>query len=235
MIENNIARIRDGISLICQGLRKNPSQIKLICVTKSASPEMIYAALQSGITDIGENRVQDAEKKFIAVKQLIKGSLNNFLVKYHMVGHLQTNKVKLALTLFDLIQSVDSLRLAREIDRELEKLNKTADILLQVNTSQEASKFGVNPDKTIDLIAEISKFKRIRIKGLMTIASESEDAGEIRGCFRELRMLKEKISQEFNLPNVQMQYISMGMTNDYGIALEEGSNMLRIGRAIFHE
>lgn len=233
MIKDNISQIKDDISLICRGLSKNPSEIKLVCVTKAATPEMILEALQSGITDIGENRVQDAQKKFLKLQELIEESGNNYSVKRHLVGHLQTNKAKTALSTFDLIHSLDSLHLAKEIEKQAENLNKKVDCLVEVNTSCEASKFGVKPEETLDLIGEISKLKRINILGLMTIAPESEDSEEIRPCFRDLRLLKEKILREIKSSNVQMKYLSMGMTNDYKIALEEGSNMLRIGRAIF--
>jgi pyridoxal phosphate enzyme (YggS family) len=235
MIKDNIARIKEDISLICRKLGRNPKDIKLVGITKAATPEMVFEAAQNGITDIGENRVQEAEKKFQDLKRSISNSNQNFSVRYHMVGHLQTNKVKSALRIFDLIQSVDSLRLAKEVSRQAEALNKIVDCLIEVNTSREATKFGVKPQDALDLIKEISMLKRIQIKGLMTIASESNDETEIRPCFRKLSLLKENISKEFKQPNVQMQYLSMGMTNDYKIALEEGSNMLRIGRAIFED
>lgn len=226
MIKHNIAKIKEDISLICQRLGRNPSEIKLVCVTKTATAEMILEALQNGITDIGENKVKEAEEKFSKLKEL-------YPVKFHMVGHLQANKVKKALEIFDLIQSVDNLHLAQVLEKEAGKLNKTAEVLIEVNTSNEPQKFGVKPEEALSLIGKIAELNRIRIQGLMTVAKESEDSEEIRNCFKKLRLLKDEISQEFNLPNVQMKYLSMGMTNDYKIALEEGSNMLRIGRAIF--
>ncbi len=233
MIKDNIARIKDDISLICSRLGINSQDIILLCVTKAASPEMVFAALENGITEIAENRVQDAENKFSALKQIIKNSQRNFPVRYHMIGHLQSNKVKKAVSIFDLIQSVDSLNLAKEIEKQAQLQNRIVDCLIEVKTSSEATKFGVSPEETLKLIEEISKLTRIKIKGLMTIAPETNDSDEIRNCFRKLRNLKERISQGFNAPNIEMKYLSMGMTNDYKIALEEGSNMLRIGRAIF--
>lgn len=233
MIKDNIARLKDDISLICQRLGRNPAEVKLVCVSKTASAEMIFQALQCGITDIGENRVQDAEQKFLKLAGLLKKSAKNYDIKYHMVGHLQTNKVKSALKFFDLIQSVDSLRVAQEINKNAEKLKRSAEVLIEVNTSVEESKFGIKPEEALQLTAEIAKLKMVRINGLMTVGEESEDSEVIRKCFKKLSLLKEKIAQEIDLPNVQMKYLSMGMTSDYRIALEEGSNMLRIGRLIF--
>ncbi len=233
MIKDNIRHIQDDISLICRRLGKNPSDITLVCVSKTATPEKILEVIQNGITDIGENKVRDATTKFLKLQHLIKNSSQDFSVKYHMVGHLQRNKVKSALTIFDMIQSVDSLRLAQEIENHAENLNKTVDCLIEVKTSSEASKFGVKPEEALELIENVSGLKRIRIKGLMTIAPESESPEDARPYFRKLRQLSEGITQKFNSSNVQMKYLSMGMTNDYKVALEEGSNMLRIGRAIF--
>lgn len=233
MIKDNIARIKDDISLVCSRLGINPQDIILLCVTKTATPEMVFEALENGITEIAENRVVDAENKFSALKQIIKNSQRNFPVKYHMIGHLQSNKVKKAVSIFDLIQSMDSLHLAKEIEKQAQAQNKTADCLIEVKASSEATKFGVSPEETLQFIEEISKLKSIHISGLMTIAAETSESEEIRNSFRKLRKLKETISQEFNSPNISMKYLSMGMTNDYKIALEEGSNMLRIGRAIF--
>ncbi|MDP2940199.1 MAG: YggS family pyridoxal phosphate-dependent enzyme [Candidatus Omnitrophota bacterium] len=233
MIRDNIASLRKDIALICQRLKRQTQEISLVCVTKGATSQMAFEAIQNGIRDIGENRIQLAQKKFLELKLLIKNSNQNFSLHYHMVGHLQTNKVKSALLLFDLIQSVGSLHLAKEIEKQALKLNKTVDILIQVNTSGELSKFGIRPKEAIDLVSAISKLERIKIKGLMTIAPEVDDIEETRPCFRELRILKERITREFKHPQVTMQYLSMGMSNDYRVALEESSNMIRLGRAIF--
>jgi pyridoxal phosphate enzyme (YggS family) len=153
-----------------------------------------------------------------------------------MIGHLQTNKAKQAVQLFDLIQSVDSVRLADEIEKEAAKPAKTVDILIEVNTSGEEQKFGVHPDEVPILIKEISHCPHIRLLGLMTMAPLTEEKGRIRRCFRDLRELFDAVEEDFAASsNIQMKYLSMGMTSDYEIALEEGSNMVRIGRAIFKE
>jgi pyridoxal phosphate enzyme (YggS family) len=149
-----------------------------------------------------------------------------------MVGHLQTNKVKDALNLFDLIQSVDSLNLAQEIDRQAAKIHKIQDILIEVKTSPEATKFGLKPDETVEVIKEMAKLKNINIKGLMTIAPIVDNPEKTRPYFKTLRILKDKINS-LTLTTYPLTLLSMGMTDDFEIAIEEGSNMVRIGRAIF--
>jgi pyridoxal phosphate enzyme (YggS family) len=149
-----------------------------------------------------------------------------------MVGHLQTNKVKDAVKIFGLIQSVDSLHLAREIDRQAAKINKIQDILIEVKTSPEATKFGLKPDEAVEVMKEIAELKNISIKGLMTIAPIVDNPGKTRPYFRLLRELRDKIN-ELRTPNSELQTLSMGMTDDFEVAIEEGSNMVRVGRAIF--
>lgn len=224
MIADNLRKIRQEIALICQRIGRNPSEITLIAITKSALPEQVQEAIDAGISDIGENRIQEAQGKYLVFKDRP--------VKFHLVGHLQTNKAKAALEIFDLIHSVDSVHLAQEIEKVAAKIDKKADCLVQVNISAEKSKFGISEKELNSLLEEVSRFKHLEIKGLMTIASLVDVAEEARPYFRRLRLLKEKIEKQ-KIPNIQMQYLSMGMTNDYKVAIEEGSNMLRIGRAIF--
>ena len=227
MVKDNISQTLSDISLICQRLGRNPEDITLVCVTKFATVSMIEEALQSGIAHIGENKVQEALKKYSALKTK---------VTRHMIGHLQTNKVKDALDIFDVIQSVDSLKLAQELDKQAVKLNKTTDILIQVNTSNEGQKSGVGPDETLSLIEGILKLTHVRILGLMTMAMLTKDEQAIRGCFKELRALKVEADKKFEgAPRFSMQYLSMGMSGDYTIAIEEGANMVRVGTAIFGE
>ncbi|MBM3251403.1 MAG: YggS family pyridoxal phosphate-dependent enzyme, partial [Candidatus Omnitrophica bacterium] len=210
-------------------------EITLVCVTKGAEIDKISQAIDCGISHIGENRIQEATDKYLKLKQLYKEPDKFSKIRWHMVGHLQTNKVDKAVEIFDLIQSVDSLRLAKKIDSEAKKNHKTCDILIEINTSGESSKFGLKEEESLGLIEEISKLKNIRLLGLMTIGPLSADENKIRQSFRSLRELKEKIAKEMSFPNVKMQYLSMGMTDDYRIAIEEGSNMIRLGRAIFHD
>ena len=193
----------------------------LICVTKQASIEQMEEALAAGATVFGENRVQDALKKYEIIGDK---------VKWNLIGHLQTNKAKDAVKMFSLIHSVDSLHLAEEIDKQAAKINKTQDILIQVSTSGEESKFGIRPEEVDDLLKKLLAYRHISIKGFMTIAPEVDDPEAVRPYFRALRELRDRVNQSFN---TQYRVLSMGMTNDFEIAIEEGSTMVRVGRAIF--
>jgi PLP dependent protein len=216
MIAENIRSVTQRITRCCEKVGRPPADVRLICVTKTASADRIEEVLGLGITSLGENRVQDA---------LLKYSNIGDRAEWHLIGHLQTNKVKEAVKIFSLIHSVDSVRLAKDIDKEAGKIGKRQDLLVQVNVSGEESKFGIESAAAIDFIKDISVYPNINIKGLMTIAPEVDDPEKVRPCFRALRELKDKIG---NLP-----ILSMGMTNDFEVAIEEGSNMVRIGRAIF--
>ena len=226
MFKDNILRIKERISLICSKINQDPNSITIVCVSKGRTAEQIEEVIEAGITDIGENRVQEAIIKFNALRT------TNYKLRTHMVGHLQTNKVKDAVRIFDLIQSVDSLRLAKELDKQASKINKLQDILIEVKTSKEATKFGIKPDDAIEVIKEIAKFKNINIKGLMTIAPLVDNPEKARPYFRKLRELRDKINS-LRLTAYNLPLLSMGMTDDFEVAIEEGSNMLRLGRAIF--
>jgi hypothetical protein len=222
-IGDNIAKIKERISLACARANRAPGPIAIVCVTKNRTLPQIKEAIQAGITDIGENKVQEA---FLKISELSTCELKNLRApKWHMVGHLQRNKVKEALKIFDLIHSVDSLHLAQEIDKQAAKINKIQDILIEVKTSPEATKFGLKPEEVIEAAKEMAKFKNINIKGLMTIAPIVDNPEKTRPYFRLLRELRDKINGVWVL--------SMGMTDDFEVAIEEGSDMVRIGRAIF--
>ena len=228
MIRDNINNIYQDISHICNKAGRDPKEVILLAVTKYTTKDKAVEAIQAGIRHIGENRLQDAESKFAQIGDHLLG------VKKHMIGHLQTNKVKKVLQVFDMIQSVDSLKLAREIEKQATKMNRQADILIEVNTGGEEQKYGVSVEGTLPLIKEIAAFDHIQVLGLKTMAPFVEDENVIRKCFRDMKNLSEEIKKEFEGSNkVAMQYLSMGMTHDYKIALEEGANMLRIGTGIF--
>lgn len=228
MIRDNILRLKDNISLICKRLGRNSDEITLLAVTKYVSVEEVKEALDAGIVDVGENKVQEGCVKYKAPE------ISVFEITKHMIGHLQTNKVKLALEAFDIIQSVDSFRIAQEIEKNLAKLNKKTRILVQVNTSGEEQKFGIPESDAILLIEKISNLKNIEIQGLMTMAPWTDNKDIVRDCFKRLNNLKREVSRKFcDTSSVQMKFLSMGMSHDYEIALEEGSNMVRIGQAIF--
>ena len=230
MIQENLSRILGRIGEICRKLGRDPGEVVLIGVTKYADVSAIREAVGAGLAHIGENKVQDAKDKFSEMGEDISK------VTKHMIGHLQTNKVRQCLEWFDLIQSVDSIKLANVIEAEAAKLKKRVDILVQVNTAGEEQKFGVSPVQALTLVEEVSGMKHVQLLGLMAMASHGAGEGAVRQSFRDLRLLRGRIIERFaGVPNVRMKYLSMGMTDDFEIALEEGSNMVRIGRAIFSE
>ena len=229
MVKSRISHILDNIAEICTRLKRDPSEITLIAVTKYTDIPQMKEAFSAGIINIGENRLQDAKQKFDVLAE------GNICFTKHMIGHLQTNKVKSAVQIFDMIQSVDSLKVAQEIDKQSAYLNKKMDILVQINSSGEQQKSGVQINKALALIENISKLENIKILGLMTIGPFVEDKEQIRECFRETKQLLDETRVRFSdNENIDMKYLSMGMSHDYDIALEEGSNMLRIGSAIFN-
>jgi pyridoxal phosphate enzyme (YggS family) len=219
MVKDNIAKIKERI----------PGHITIVAVSKNRTPEEIKEAVEAGITDIGENKVQEAISK---IYELRVTGYELRKIKWHMVGHLQTNKAKEAVKIFDLIQSVDSLRLAQEIDKQAAKINKIQDILIEVKTSPEATKSGLKPDEAIEVIEKIAQLKNLRVKGLMTIALVVDNPEKARPCFRMLRELRDKINR-LGTMNHELRTLSMGMTDDFKVAIEEGADMVRLGRAIF--
>ncbi|KAB2878262.1 YggS family pyridoxal phosphate-dependent enzyme [bacterium] len=227
-VHATIQRIKDA----CRRVGRKHEDIQLIAVSKTYGVEEIKEALNAGIHHIGENKVQEAKEK-LPILQKDK-SLSH--VQWHYIGHLQTNKVRQAVELFDIIHSVDSLRLAAEIDRRSYTKDKIMPVLIQVNTSREKPKYGIDPDDTLELVKQVSELKNLKIKGLMTIgaltAATANDTVKIRSYFKKLRELKEFIADQ-NIPNVDMHCLSMGMSNDFEIAIEEGATHLRIGTAIF--
>jgi PLP dependent protein len=229
VIRENIIRIKQQIVSACARANRDAEDITLIAITKGRSIQEIKAALDNGLTNIGENRVQEAILKYGA---LTAGAAQPAPIQWHLVGHLQTNKAKDAVRIFNLIHSVDSRRLAEEIDRQAQKINKVQDILIEVNVSGEASKFGIKPEGAADLIKCLSGLKNINIKGLMTIAPIADNPQDARPYFRQLRELRDKINK-LGIWDLKFGILSMGMTDDFEVAIEEGANMIRLGRAIF--
>ncbi len=228
MIKDNIAKVRSQIAEACRKAGRDPEEITLIAVTKTAPIEAIQEAIDAGVTHAAENRVQEAEGKFPSLLARNPG------LSTHIIGHLQSNKAKDAVKVCSLIQSVDSLKLAQEIEKQAAKLNKTVDILVQFNTAREEQKFGAAPEEAFELVEGISHLEHVRIKGFMTMAPYTEDQGIIRKTFADLRMLRDDIAQRFEGDiNVETKVLSMGMSGDLAIAIEEGSTMVRVGSAIF--
>jgi pyridoxal phosphate enzyme (YggS family) len=219
----NLKRLEERIESAAINSGRKREDITLVAVTKNVEPERIIEGIDAGIKIIGENRIQEAEEKF---KFITKD------VEKHLVGHLQTNKVKKALELFDLIQSVDSLRLAQEISKRAKEKEKSADVLIEVNTSDEPSKYGVKPDEISGLVEEVSKLENIKIKGLMTVGLFTDELEKVRPCFVKLRNIFESL-KNLRKKNVEIKYLSMGMSSDFEMAIEEGANMIRVGTAIF--
>jgi len=228
MIKDNVSHVWTRIVSVCQEIGRDPDKITLIGATKYATPTQIREAVGAGLHHIGENRVQEAREKFSALDEM------HVKVGKHMIGHLQTNKVKEALGIFDMIQSVDSIKLVEEIEKQAGILQKQVDILVEVNTSGEEQKFGVKAHAILPLIDAISNSSHIRLCGLMTMAALTQDKERIRRCFRDLRELHDALEGKYEEhERIEMQYLSMGMTDDYEIALEEGANMVRVGRGLF--
>ncbi len=229
-VSENIDHLRARIARAAQRIGRDPDEIKLVAVAKTFTVDHILAVTDTGITDIGENRVQEADRK---IEEINRRNPQNEIT-WHLVGHLQTNKVKKAVGLFELIQSVDSLHLAREIDRRCRNIGKEQRVLVQINTSGEETKFGLSPKETLNFIKEICRYPGLKVTGLMTIGLFTPDPEKVRPCFRLLRGLFEEV-KDVNIPEVGMGILSMGMTDDFEVAIEEGANLLRIGRAIFGE
>lgn len=224
-IRENVQFARNKIAEACRRSGRKSEEIELVAITKTVDVEQINEAIEAGIRVVGENRVQEAWRKFQEVGEK---------VHWHMVGHLQTNKVKRVLQFADMIHSVDSVYLAREIQTQAKKLERTIEILIQVNTSGEESKFGLEPEATIGAIEEVSTLPNLKIKGLMTIGAFLPNPEDVRPCFKLLHDLKDRVNER-GITSVEIGTLSMGMTNDYEIAIEEGSTMVRVGTAIFGE
>jgi len=222
-IKNNLQTIKEKIKKAALKAKRNPEEIKLVAVTKTATIEQIEEAINAGVKIIGENKVQEAKEKY----QILTAD-----TEWHLVGHLQTNKVKYAIEIFDCIQTVDSIKLAKEINKRSLQFGKITNVLVEVNVSGEETKYGIKPEEVEPFLKEISDFSRIRVRGLMTIAPIEEDKEEVRPYFRKLRELSEEIKSK-NIKKVKMDYLSMGMTDDFEVAIEEGANIVRIGRGIF--
>ena len=223
-IRDNLKVIEENINEALIKSGREGDTVEIIAVTKTVDVDRIKEAIDLGLNNIGENRVQELIKKYDI---LGKGP------DYHMIGHLQSNKVKYIIDKVKLIHSLDRVSLAKELDKRAKCHNICVNALIQVNVAEEETKFGLKVEEVIPFIETIvSKFENIRIKGLMTIAPFAENPEDIRWVFRTLRQLRDKIAKE-NFLNVDMDILSMGMTNDYKIAIEEGANMIRIGTALF--
>ena len=219
----NYRKIIDRVSEAALRVGRNPREIKLLAAAKSQSVELVQAAIAAGVRLIGENYVQEAEGK----RQVISEA-----VEWHMIGHLQRNKVKTALSTFNLIQSLDSVALARELDKEGRRNGKKVRTLIEINLGDEQSKSGIGRNKVAELVERVSELAHLQVEGLMAVPPFKENPEEIRPYFRSLRELQVEL-QGWKIPNGSFNELSMGMTHDYPIAVEEGATIVRIGTALF--
>ena len=223
MIKDNVAEVEANIQKACERAGRSRDEVTLIAVSKTKPVSDIYEVMETGIKDYGENKVQELCDKI----ETISEPLN-----WHMIGHLQRNKVKYIVDKVRMIHSVDSLRLAQQISSEAVKKGVDVDILIEVNVAEEASKFGLSTEAVIQLAEDISKLPAVHIRGLMTVAPFTENPEDNRPYIRNLRQLAVDIARK-NIDNVTMNELSMGMTGDYEVAIEEGATMVRVGTGIF--
>jgi pyridoxal phosphate enzyme (YggS family) len=231
-IADRLSRVQSTIAAAASRSGRRLDSITLVAVSKTVDATQVLEAVRLGVTHLGENRVQEAEDKIAEVSRGVSTESLS-LPTWHLIGHLQTNKARPAARLFSLIESVDSSRLAVALDRLGREVGRTIDILLEVNSAGEDTKFGLAPNDVLATYAEIAQLPAIRIRGLMTVAPAVEDPEKVRPYFRMLRQLREKLLDSF--PDAELPHLSMGMTGDYPIAIEEGATIVRVGRAIFGE
>lgn len=223
LLARRLAEVKKNVAEACQRVGRDPAEVTLIAVTKTIPVDVIEAAVAIGVDHIGENRVQEARQKF---PQVPGG------VVRHLIGHLQTNKARYVPGLFDWVHSLDRIELAQMLGKRAQAKGRTIDCLIQVNVSGEESKHGIAADRALELVAQAAEIEGLRVRGLMTIAPFTSDMGLVRSVFASLRGLKEEI-EKAGVPGVSMEHLSMGMSNDYPVAIEEGATMVRVGSAIF--
>ncbi|MBE3596234.1 MAG: YggS family pyridoxal phosphate-dependent enzyme [Hydrogenibacillus sp.] len=225
-IRDNLRHLRERIETACARSGRRPETVKLLLATKTVPAERLRAAVDAGERLFGENKAQELREK--------QPALADAPVEWHFIGHLQTNKVKDVIPYVTMIHSVDRLSLAEALHKRLSRDGKAMDVLIQVNTSEEPSKFGVRPEEAPMLIEQVAAFPTLRIKGLMTIGKLSADPKDARRCFRLLREIRDR-ARDLRLPGVEMAELSMGMSGDLEIAIEEGATIVRVGTAVFGE
>ena len=220
-IRDNLEMVKERIAKAALSKGRDPSDILLVAVSKTVEPERILEAVEAGVTDLGENRVQEARDKIEALGRI---------ARWHLIGTLQKNKAKYAVRLFDMIQSLDSVSLAQELEKRAAKEGRQMEVLVEVKTSFEETKHGVEPAHVEELVKEILQKEHLVFKGLMTIAPYVDDPELARPYFRQLRVLRDQLEERLGIP---VEHLSMGMSNDFEVAIQEGATMVRIGTAIF--
>ena len=223
MIKDNLRRVTEAVSRAASKTDRRGEDIELVAVTKTVDAARINEAIEAGVKAIGENRVQEVAAKYDMVRDG---------VRWHLIGHLQRNKAKRAIEIFSLIHSLYSISLSREISYRVGALRKKVEALVEVNISREKTKFGIAPEELIGFLKEVSVLENLRIRGLMTMTPWTFEPESPRPYFRKLRHLHEEVASR-NIKNIEMKYLSMGMSQDFEVAIEEGANMVRVGTAIF--
>ncbi len=224
MVAENVETIKKRIWDVCSRCGRRPGDVLLVGVSKTFGVDSIQKAIDAGLFDIGENYAQELLEK--------RSRLGDDRIRWHFIGHLQSNKVKHVIEYVHLVHSVDNDRVAEEIQKRAEKTGRNVNVLIEVHTTDEASKYGVQPAGTLDLLKRISKFDRVKVQGLMTMGPFSDDPNDSRPSFRQVAELRDRITRE-GIENVAMHHLSMGMTHDFEVAIEEGATIVRIGTAIF--
>jgi pyridoxal phosphate enzyme (YggS family) len=233
-IAENMAAVRERIASAAAKAGATEGDVTLVAVSKTRTTDEIRSAIEAGAFDFGENKVQEITAKYDILRIFTENSAKNRNIKWHMIGHLQRNKVKYIADKVDLIHSVDSLRLAEEIDRRMAASGRTMDVLLQVNAAAEESKSGVRPGELKRLVSDIVETCRnVKIRGLMTIVPAADDPEDVRKYFSEVRKLYDVTGRECGCERLDFTWLSMGMTHDFEVAVEEGANMIRVGTGIF--
>jgi len=225
-LKDRLERVKERIRIAAEACHRPLEGIRLVAVSKTMPAKIVREAIEAGVTDLGENYIQEAREKI--------HSLARYPVNWHFIGHLQSNKARYAVRMFDLIHSVDSLKLAKEIDKYAKKIDKIQSVLIQINVAREDSKSGIYVESALKLSTDISRLENVAVKGLMTMPPFFNAPEKVRPYFAALRKLRDRINAE-DIPNITMDELSMGMTGDFEAAIAEGATMVRIGTAIFGE
>ena len=226
-IKTRWQQVQDRVASAAIRSGRDPNDIRIMAVSKTVPLPQIIEAYDAGISLFGENRIQEAQQKFGTHRESLPAS-----AELHLVGHLQTNKARKAHELFDMIHSVDSVNLTETLSRIASESNRRIPILIEVNTSGEDSKFGISPDQVLNFTRQVALFPNLQIQGFMTVGGWLPDPEQVRPCFQKLREIRDQV-ESLKIPNVNTEILSMGMTNDFEVAIEEGSTLVRIGTAIF--
>ncbi len=230
-IAERLSVVRERIARAAERAGRSSDEITLVAVSKGHPPEAVVEAYRLGVRDFGENRVEEAEPKIAAVREMLAAEGLGEDIRWHLIGHIQSRKAKRAVAPYVLVHSVDRLKIARRLNRFAGEMGRVLPVLLEINVSGEATKFGFSPDEILEVAGEIIALPNLRVHGLMTMAPFVEDPEEVRPVFAGLHRLRDQLAARY--PEVDWRHLSMGMTNDFEVAIEEGATIVRIGTAIF--